>query len=123
MFFFKKLWISIIFSFAFFTVSAKASSIPKLGSVDFPTSGKREAQALFLRGVAALHSFWYEEALRVFKETNKIDPNFVMGYWGQAMTHNKPLWGKENLEAAKKALTNIKGFSKKTGSKKTGSRC
>ncbi len=113
MFLLQKLRVLIAISFFFLTVSAHASS-SKLGSVDFPTSGSPEAQKLFLRGVAALHSFWYDEALQVFQEAVRIDPNFVMGYWGQAMTHNKPLWEKQNLEAARETLTNIKDVSKIT---------
>ena len=40
----------------------------QLGKVEFPTSGSEKAQAHFLRGLAALHSFWYEEALESFRE-------------------------------------------------------
>ena len=39
----------------------------QLGRVEFPTSGSEKAQAHFLRGLAALHSFWYEEALEAFR--------------------------------------------------------
>ena len=38
----------------------------QLGTVSFPTSGTGQAQKHFLRGVAALHSFWYTEALDAF---------------------------------------------------------
>ncbi|MDN5752855.1 MAG: hypothetical protein L0H15_06190, partial [Nitrosospira sp.] len=45
----------------------------KLGKVSFPTSAESEkAQALFLRGVAALHSFSYELALDAFRRVTKI---------------------------------------------------
>ncbi len=114
MFWFQRLLVSIAVFFVFSSVFAHASPSSKLGSVDFPTSGSPEAQKLFLRGVAALHSFWYDEALKVFKESTKADPNFVMGYWGEAMTYNKPLWEKQDTEAAKEALTKIKDVSKIT---------
>src|SRR6266704_3796737 len=78
-------------------VKAQQSS---LGQVDFPTSGSEKAQAHFLRGVAALHSFWYEEALEEFRESTKAEPDFMMGYWGEAMTYNHPLWGDEQQTAA-----------------------
>ena len=64
----------------------------RLGKVDFPTSGSEKAQAHFLRGLAALHSFWYEEALEAFRESTSIEPDFMMGYWGEAMAYNHPLW-------------------------------
>jgi len=81
------------------TPGAKAQQ-SSLGQVDFPTSGSEKAQAHFLRGVAALHSFWYEEALEEFRESTKAEPDFMMGYWGEAMTYNHPLWGDEQQTAA-----------------------
>lgn len=71
------------------TVNAQES---QLGRVEFQTSGSTAAQAHFLRGLAALHSFWYEEALEAFRESTKADPDFMMGYWGEAMAQNHPLW-------------------------------
>src|SRR5712692_9192348 len=61
----------------------------RLGKVDFPTSGSEKAQLHFLRGLAALHSFWFEEALDEFRESTRIDPDFSMGYWGEAMAYNQ----------------------------------
>lgn len=80
----------------------------QLGTVDFPTSGSPQAQAHFLRGVAALHSFWYPVALDAFRAATRVEPDFMMGYWGEAMTHNHPLWGDaQDTEAARKVLANI----------------
>ena len=76
---------------ASFVAPARAQQ-SQLGRVVFPTSGSEKAQQHFLRGVAALHSFWYEEALDAFREATKADPDFMMGYWGEAMAHNHPLW-------------------------------
>src|SRR5262245_14103251 len=86
----------------------------KLGKVDFPTSGSEAAQTHFLRGVAALHSFWYEEALEAFRESTKIDADFMMGYWGEAMAHNHPLWGEQDTAAARKVIQKIKDVQKLT---------
>ena len=94
--------------------NAQQSQSGALGQVDFPTSGSKAAQVHFLRGVAALHSFWYEEALEAFREATKADPDFVMGYWGEAMAHNHPLWNEQDTEAARKALTNIRDTGKLT---------
>ena len=104
----------IIISFVFCTVSAYGSSSSQLGSVDFATSGNLKAKKLFAHGLAALHSFWYDEALNAFEQSNMVDPNFVMGYWGQAMTYNKTLWEKQNIRAGKKVLIKIKDISKIT---------
>ena len=35
----------------------------RLGRVEFAATGAAEAQSDFQQGVAALHSFWYDEAL------------------------------------------------------------
>jgi len=95
--------------------SAEPTKLGKLGAVVFPTSGSEQAQARFLRGVAALHSFWYEVALDEFRESTKIEPDFMMGYWGEAMAHNHPIWGDpQETEAARKALEKIKDTPKLT---------
>jgi tetratricopeptide (TPR) repeat protein len=85
-----------------------AAQQSQLGRVEFPTSGSKAAQAHFLRGLAALHSFWYEEALEAFRESTKVDPDFAMGYWGEAMTYNHPLWSEQDLATARQVLAKIK---------------
>ena len=86
----------------------------KLGTVNFPTSGSKAAQPHFIQGLAALHSFWFEEALDAFRESTKADPDFMMGYWGEAMAHNHPLWAQQDTEAARKVLKNIREIDKLT---------
>src|SRR5437763_7430146 len=63
-----------------------------LGRVTFPTSCRAEAQRRFERGVALLHSFWYERASETFKDVIAADSTCAMGYWGQAMSLFHPLW-------------------------------
>ena len=86
----------------------------ELGKVEFPTSGSEKAQAHFLRGLAALHSFWYEEALEAFRESTRVEPDFMMGYWGEAMAHNHPLWSEQDTPAARAVLAKIKETPKLT---------
>src|SRR5690349_18497902 len=86
----------------------------QLGRVEFPTSGSAKAQAHFLRGLAALHSFWYEEAVEAFQESTKIDPDSAMGYWGEAMTYNHPLWNEQDLTAARAVVAKFKETPKLT---------
>jgi tetratricopeptide (TPR) repeat protein len=94
-------------------VSSSAQT-SQLGSVRFQTSGSEKAQASFLRGLAALHSFWYEEALEAFRESTKAEPNFMMGYWGEAMAHNHPLWSEQDTVAAREVVGRIKDSPKLT---------
>src|SRR5215212_10195274 len=106
------MWRSLILAIMLsFTVTAQES---QLGRVEFPTSGSEKAQAHFLRGLAALHSFWYEEALEAFRESTKIEPDFAMGYWGEAMAHNHPLWSEQDIAAARQVLARIKETPKLT---------
>ena len=86
----------------------------KLGMVNFPTSGSDKAQEHFLRGLAALHSFWFEEALDEFRQATKLEPDFAMGYWGEAMAYNHPLWAQQDTEAARTTLKKISDTAKLT---------
>ena len=79
----------------------------EVGTVSFPNSGAAEAQQAFLRGVAALHSFWKDEAAEAFQEAQRIDPDFALAYWGEAMTHNFPFGTQPNAEAAHEVLTRL----------------
>ena len=77
------------------TLPATAGIAPvaeNLGKLDFPNSGSEEAQEPFMEGVFLLHSFEYDDAREAFQEAREIDPDFVMAAWGEAMTHNHPIW-------------------------------
>ena len=78
-----------------------------LGVVKFPNSGSAAAQGDFLRGVAWLHSFGYEEAIDAFRAAQKIDPQFALAYWGEAMCFNQPLWFHEDVASARAALAKL----------------
>ena len=75
-----------------------------LGSIDFPNSGAAEAQAAFLTGMKALHSFEFEHAGEAFREAQAIDPDFALAYWGEALSYNHPLWFEQDRLAAHTAL-------------------
>jgi hypothetical protein len=54
-------------------------------------------------------------ALDEFRESTTIDPDCMMGYWGEAMAHNHPIWGDpQETEAARKVLEQIKYTPKLT---------
>jgi len=102
-----------VFVIALFAVTSSAQQ-SKLGQVNFPTTGPEKAQSHFLRGLAALHSFWFEEALDEFRQSTTVDSDFVMGYWGEAMAYNHPLWAEQDTEAGRKTVAKIKDTSKVT---------
>ena len=87
---------------------ADAPEAQKVGTVDFPTSAKSpEAQAHFLRGVAALHSFGWKQAIAEFETAQKIEPDFAMPYWGQSLCYNHPLFSELDPEKPRQTLARL----------------
>jgi tetratricopeptide (TPR) repeat protein len=79
-----------------------------LGALSFPTSARsHEAQATFVRGALLLHLFEYEDAATAFAAAQAREPDFVMAVWGEAMTHNHPLWNQLDETAGRKALEKL----------------
>ncbi len=91
---------------AMFYASARPAT-QQFGSITFPTSGAPAAQAAFLTGVKALHNFQFDEAAVAFKQAQAADAQFAMAYWGEAMSHNHPLWAQQDLAKAKEALDRL----------------
>ena len=75
--------------------------------VAFPNSGAIAAQPSFLRGLTALHNFQYEEAALAFREAQRIDRDFAMAYWGEAMAFNQTLWLNQDAETARAVLLRL----------------
>ena len=77
-----------------------------------PISCGLDANARFDRGLALMHSFWYDRALGEFDATIKAHPDCAIAYWGAAMTYNHPLWGpptEADVRAARSYLDRAKG--------------
>ena len=79
-----------------------AELVPGQGKVDFPVSTtNKQAQAFITQGVAQLHTFYYFEAERSFRQAAKLDPGCPMAYWGLAMANiNNPKRAKGFLKEA-----------------------
>jgi tetratricopeptide (TPR) repeat protein len=88
-------------------MSAFPAAPQEFGTIAFPTSGAAAAQEPFLTGVKALHSFQFDEAAVSFQQAQKADPSFAMAYWGDAMSHNHPLWAQQDVDAAKRILDRL----------------
>src|SRR4026208_1900354 len=87
------------------------------GKVEFPVSCAPSVQSEFSRGVALLHSFFYEEARRVFTSVAERDPKCAMAQWGIAMTWWHPIWTPptpDEMRAGKAAIA--KAMSMNAGS-------
>jgi peroxiredoxin len=65
-----------------------AERMPSMGRSHFTVSTRKpEAQEFVDQGVAQLHSFFYFEAERSFRQAAVIDPECAMAYWGMAMAN------------------------------------
>jgi tetratricopeptide (TPR) repeat protein len=76
--------------------------------------GDTEAQSAFAEGLAALHSFEYEDANAAFLRAQRADPGFALGYWGEAMTYHQTLWGHEDVAAGRRALGRLPAAAQAT---------
>ena len=66
----------------------KAYLMPGMGKAPFAvTAATPEAQEFVNQGVAQLHSFYYFEAERSFRQAAMIDPECAMAYWGMSMAN------------------------------------
>jgi peroxiredoxin len=83
----------------------RAYLIPGMGDVvRFPVTTKSpEAQRFVNQGVAQLHSFYYFEAERSFRQAAALDPDLALAYWGMAMANvNNEKRAKEFLGQAER---------------------
>ena len=88
-----------------------------VGKVTFPITCAPDVQSDFARAVALLHSFFYEEARRVFTSVAERDPKCAMAQWGIAMTWWHPIWtppAPDEMRAGKAAIE--KAMSMNVGS-------
>jgi tetratricopeptide (TPR) repeat protein len=84
----------------------------QLGTVHFPASCTADAQKTFEKGVALLHSFWYEEAEKTFLAAEKQDRKCAMAYWGEAMSLWHQLWDEPGPVTIKRASAELKKADK-----------
>jgi tetratricopeptide (TPR) repeat protein len=66
----------------------------QVGTVHFPSSCAASVEEPIERGVAMLHSFWYEEAEKQFQQIEKDDPQCAIARWGVAMSIWHQLWNR-----------------------------
>lgn len=89
----------------------------QVGTVHFPVSCSSGVQKPFERGVALLHSFWYEEAQKEFESISRQDPQCAMAYWGVAMSLWHQLWNhpdESTIKNANDALSKGEALKAKT---------
>jgi tetratricopeptide (TPR) repeat protein len=108
-----RLFVLIGLASSFAVRHVECASVPEpgdlraAGKVEFPISCAPTVQSDFSRGVALLHSFFYEEARRVFTSVAERDPKCAMAQWGIAMTWWHPIWTPptpDEMKAGKAAI-------------------
>src|SRR5271154_7022633 len=78
------------------TRQPEAAAVESLGTVSFPVSRAPGVRAQFVRGVALLHDFWYQEAQRQFEQIANSDHDCSMAHWGIAMSVFHQIWDRPN---------------------------
>ncbi len=90
----------------------------QLGSVQFATSCDPAVQVDFARGVALLHSFWLDAAIKQFGEVAARDPRCAIAHWGTAVAWlGNPLAGPTSprgLQEGSAAVARAKAAGAKT---------
>jgi hypothetical protein len=84
----------------------------QLGTVHFPVSCTTAVQKPFGRGVALLHSFWYEEAEKEFLQIAKDDPRCAMAHWGVAMSLWHQLWNEPDAKVLSRGRDEVTAAQK-----------
>jgi hypothetical protein len=69
-------------------------------------AGPSHASA-YAEGLYLLHNFEYDRAAEAFRRAQAADPGNVMAYWGEAMTHNHPLWAYQDRDKALAVLARL----------------
>jgi tetratricopeptide (TPR) repeat protein len=112
----KRIACLLLFS-SLFTIAAAADdkdhhhhedlTAAQLGTVSFPVSCAPSVEKRFERGVALLHSFWYEEAEREFQQITKDDLHCAMAHWGIAMSLWHQLWNNPDAKVIQRGLDEV----------------
>lgn len=120
-------WVCLFLVLSIFTFAAAADdekdhhhhedlTEAQLGTVHVPVSCVAAEQKPFARGVALLHSFWYEEAEKEFLDIAKDDPHCAMAYWGVAMSIWHQLWNNPDAKVTARGFEEVKTAEKLDGS-------
>jgi tetratricopeptide (TPR) repeat protein len=80
----------------------------QVGTVHFPSSCAASVQKPIERGVAMLHSFWYEEAEKQFVQIEKDDPQCAIAHWGVAMSIWHQLWNRPDMPTLERGGSELK---------------
>ncbi|MDA9773743.1 hypothetical protein N9B82_02190 [Saprospiraceae bacterium] len=95
------------------TEKTSVNEEPSLGKIEFTVTGSENAAPYFQEGLLLLHSFEFDDAAEKFVKAQELDSNFVMAYWGEAMSYNHPLWKERYKEEGLAALNKLANSKEK----------
>jgi tetratricopeptide (TPR) repeat protein len=110
----RKLACLLIFASAVFVFAGDQEHHPEemseaqVGTVHFPSSCAASVENRIERGVAMLHSFWYEEAEKEFVDIAKDDPQCAIARWGVAMSLWHQLWNHPDMPTLERGGAELK---------------
>jgi len=87
------------------------------GDLSFPISCGAQIQPRFDAALAALHSFWYGEALQEFTAISQSDPDCAIAHWGVALSVWNQVWAPprpDNLKAGREAIEKAQSAKQKS---------
>jgi tetratricopeptide (TPR) repeat protein len=119
-------WLVPVLAALFALGAAPSSSAQTIGhdlmegrgrDVSFPVSCGADVQPRFDAALAALHSFWYGQALKEFTAIAETKPDCAMAYWGMAMSVWNQIWAPPtpaNLKKGSDAISRALALEAKT---------
>jgi tetratricopeptide (TPR) repeat protein len=88
----RVLFTAATLAFSLTPAAAQEAPLERLGRVNFPVSCGADVQGPFNLATAALHSFWYKEAISAYSKIAEKHPTCAMAYWGIAMSYWNQIW-------------------------------
>ena len=86
--------LTVAFVLGLLLASSASAQFDSVGPLQFPTSTRSAEAKHFLRGVAILHSFGWEQAIEQFQAAQELELDFAMAYWGEQLCYNHPLFAR-----------------------------
>lgn len=83
------------------------AEVSKLGKLNIEITCSEEANKEFHEGLLLLHSFQFDDAGEKFLKAQQLDSTCAMAFWGEAMSHNHPLWREQDKEEALSILQRL----------------
>ena len=89
------------------TREASGDSDVVLGKLEHGFTLNPVTQEKFDEGLLLLHNFEYEDALTAFEEATALDTTEVLTHWGEAMSHYKALWKRQDTDKGKAIVSRL----------------